>query len=41
MAKNRSKPKVLGLWAATAGLLSVAALAGNCCWPVCLTPHWC
>lgn len=29
MAKDRSKPKVLGLWAATAGLLSAAALAGN------------
>ncbi len=29
MAKNRSRPKVLGLWAATAALLSVAALAGN------------
>ncbi len=29
MAQNRSKPKVLGLWAATAGLLSAAALAGN------------
>ena len=29
MAKGRSKPKVLGLWTATALLLSVAALAGN------------
>ncbi len=29
MAKNHSKPKVLGLWAATAALLSAAALAGN------------
>ncbi len=29
MARDRSKPKVLGLWAATAGLLSAAALAGN------------
>ena len=29
MAQDRSKPKVLGLWAATAGLLSAAALAGN------------
>ena len=29
MAQKRSKPKVLGLWAATAGLLSLAALAGN------------
>ncbi len=29
MANDRSKPKVLGLWAATAVLLSAAALAGN------------
>lgn len=29
MSKHRSKPKVLGLWAATAILLSLAALAGN------------
>lgn len=29
MAKNHSKLKVLGLWAATAGLLAAAALAGN------------
>lgn len=29
MAKNHSKPKVLGLWIATAALLSAAALAGN------------
>ncbi len=29
MVQGRSKPKVLGLWAATAALLSAAALAGN------------
>ncbi len=29
MAQGRSKPKVLGLWTATAALLSLAALAGN------------
>ena len=29
MAEGRSKPRVLGLWAATALLLSLAALAGN------------
>ena len=29
MAEGRSKGKVLGLWAATAVLLSAAALAGN------------
>ncbi|GAA1795754.1 hypothetical protein GCM10009795_046520 [Nocardioides hankookensis] len=29
MAQGRSKPKVLGLWTATALLLSAAALAGN------------
>ena len=29
MAKGRSKVKVLGLWTATAALLSAAALAGN------------
>ena len=29
MAKNRSKAQVFGLWAATAALLSAAAIAGN------------
>lgn len=29
MAKDRSKPKVMGLWIATAALLSGAALVGN------------
>lgn len=29
MAKDHSKPKVLGLWAGTAALLSVAAVVGN------------